>query len=211
VLIPVEGTLLLVGARPLLLEAVEAALLRRGFSVAGKATSITGALTLLGASSVDCVVLDLSTPSGDALNWLNEIRRLNRDVPVVVIGAPGQDEGVQDALASGASAGVSATALPEDLVTAVRQAFRRSVFLPAKASDPGPAAKLSAREIEVLRLVADGASNAEVAQRLWVTQQTVKFHLSNVYRKLGVSNRTEAGRWAQLQGLLPERTPRAEV
>ena len=49
----------------------------------------------------------------------------------------------------------------------------------------------------------EGHSNATLAKMLWVTQQTVKFHLSNVYRKLGVSNRTEAARWAQLNGLLP--------
>jgi DNA-binding CsgD family transcriptional regulator len=51
--------------------------------------------------------------------------------------------------------------------------------------------------------VAEGHSNAALAKMLWVTQQTVKFHLSNVYRKLGVANRTEAARWAQLNGLLP--------
>ena len=52
--------------------------------------------------------------------------------------------------------------------------------------------ELTARELEILRLVASGNSNRRIAQRLWVTEQTVKFHLSNVYRKLGVANRTEA-------------------
>ena len=61
---------------------------------------------------------------------------------------------------------------------------------------------LTRREIEILQLVAEGHSNAGVAKLLWVTEQTVKFHLSNIYRKLGVANRTEASRWAQLQGLL---------
>ena len=59
------------------------------------------------------------------------------------------------------------------------------------------------REQEILRLVAEGHSNAKLAKMLWVTEQTVKFHLSNVYRKLGVSNRTEAARWAQVNELLP--------
>jgi DNA-binding CsgD family transcriptional regulator len=62
---------------------------------------------------------------------------------------------------------------------------------------------LTRREVEILRLVAEGLSNAELARMLWVTEQTVKFHLSNIYRKLNVSNRTEASRWAQLNGLLP--------
>ena len=63
---------------------------------------------------------------------------------------------------------------------------------------------LTAREHEILGLMAGGASNASIAAKLWVTEQTVKFHLSNVYRKLNVSNRTEAARWAQINGLLTE-------
>ena len=55
--------------------------------------------------------------------------------------------------------------------------------------------------------MAEGHSNAQLARMLWVTEQTVKFHLSNVYRKLGVSNRTEASRWAQLNGLLGASAP----
>jgi DNA-binding CsgD family transcriptional regulator len=62
---------------------------------------------------------------------------------------------------------------------------------------------LTRRELEILRLMSEGLSNAELARMLWVTEQTVKFHLSNIYRKLGVANRTEASRWAQLNGLLP--------
>jgi DNA-binding CsgD family transcriptional regulator len=64
---------------------------------------------------------------------------------------------------------------------------------------------LTRRELEILRLVAEGDSNAELARMLWVTEQTVKFHLSNIYRKLDVSNRTEASRWAQVHGLLEAR------
>jgi DNA-binding NarL/FixJ family response regulator len=61
---------------------------------------------------------------------------------------------------------------------------------------------LTRREVEVLRLVASGATNRSVAATLWVTDQTVKFHLSNIYRKLGVRNRFEAARWAWDNGLL---------
>ena len=56
--------------------------------------------------------------------------------------------------------------------------------------------------LEILRLVSQGHSNNELAKMLWVTEQTVKFHLSNIYRKLDVSNRTEASHWAQTHGLL---------
>jgi DNA-binding NarL/FixJ family response regulator len=64
------------------------------------------------------------------------------------------------------------------------------------------AARLTARELEILRLMAAGATNSSVASQLWVTEQTVKFHLSNIYRKLGVANRTEASHYAHTHGLL---------
>ena len=94
-------------------------------------------------------------------------------------------------------------------------ACRYSIFLApsqvAPARAPAPRVDdppgLTQREFEILRLVAEGHSNAELARMLWVTEQTVKFHLSNIYRKLDVSNRTEASRWAQLNGLLSSETP----
>jgi DNA-binding NarL/FixJ family response regulator len=61
---------------------------------------------------------------------------------------------------------------------------------------------LTRRELEILQLVAEGLTNTQVARKLVVTEQTVKFHLSNIYRKLGAANRTEASRWAQVRGLL---------
>jgi DNA-binding CsgD family transcriptional regulator len=66
---------------------------------------------------------------------------------------------------------------------------------------------LTPRELEVLQLVASGSSNMEIAQALWVTEQTVKFHLSNVYRKLDVANRTEASHYAHVNGLVSAPPP----
>ena len=64
---------------------------------------------------------------------------------------------------------------------------------------------MTRRELEILTLVAEGHSNSQLAKMLWVTEQTVKFHLSNIYRKLDVANRTEASRWAQMKGILPDK------
>jgi DNA-binding CsgD family transcriptional regulator len=64
---------------------------------------------------------------------------------------------------------------------------------------------LTDRELEILHLVASGATNAEIARQLWITQQTVKFHVSNVYRKLDVANRTEACHYAHVNGLVAAR------
>ena len=81
--------------------------------------------------------------------------------------------------------------------------------LPARPV-PRPIAGLTSRELEILRLVAAGSSNGTIARALWITEQTVKFHLSNVYRKLGVANRTQASRFAHLNGLVDDvETPRA--
>ena len=116
-------------------------------------------------------------------------------------------EHIDAAFAAGADAYVVKTAHPDDLSLAVRQAFEHSVYLAHARPAPPPldnSPGLTRREIEILQLVAEGQSNASVAKMLWVTEQTVKFHLSNIYRKLGVANRTEASRWAQLQGLLDQ-------
>ena len=79
---------------------------------------------------------------------------------------------------------------------------RVRLVAPAIAGEQTP---LTSRELEVLQLVASGATNGEIAQKLWVTEQTVKFHLSNVYRKLEVGNRTEASHYAHVNGLVQAR------
>jgi DNA-binding NarL/FixJ family response regulator len=125
-------------------------------------------------------------------------------------------------LAAGASAYVVKTAHPDDVASAVRQAFEHSVFTPGSApvptalADETPSRRerpggLTRRELEILKLVAEGHSNAALAGMLWVTEQTVKFHLSNIYRKLDVTNRTEASRWAQVNGLLSTRLDEVET
>jgi DNA-binding NarL/FixJ family response regulator len=126
---------------------------------------------------------------------------------------------VDAALAAGAVAYVVKTAHADDVAAAIRQSFEHSVYLaagrpvasarpPARRAEPSEdTAGLTRRELEILRLVAEGHSNAHLARMLWVTEQTVKFHLSNIYRKLDVANRTEASRWAQVQGLLSAAEP----
>jgi DNA-binding NarL/FixJ family response regulator len=128
---------------------------------------------------------------------------------------------IDAAFAAGAVAYVIKTAHPEDVCAAVRQAFEHSIYLPGstgtglRAVEPAEpvvddsASVLTRRELEILQLVAEGHSNAQVGRMLWVTEQTVKFHLSNIYRKLDVSNRTEASRWAQTRNLLPPRAGEA--
>jgi DNA-binding NarL/FixJ family response regulator len=127
---------------------------------------------------------------------------------VIVLTTVEDPKAVDAALEAGAAAYVMKTALPDDFTAAVRQAFSQSVYLPAGRNEaqleqldeeltPAGRPVLTHRELEILRPVANGASNADVAAALWITEQTVKFHLSNIYRKVGVANRTEAAHWAQ--------------
>ncbi|MDP9491943.1 MAG: response regulator transcription factor [Actinomycetota bacterium] len=205
-------------SHPMWLDAVEQVLRRIGIRVVGKTTSTTEALSMVEEHRPDLLITELEGANGD-LSGLALIERSRAAVPSVrpLVLSMHQDAQIIDAaLVAGASAYVIKTAHPEDLASAVRQAFSHSVYLagrrnlapaPVEAStqvedEPG----LTRRELEILRLVAEGHSNAQLARMLWVTEQTVKFHLSNIYRKLDVANRTEASRWAQLHGLLDGRT-----
>jgi DNA-binding NarL/FixJ family response regulator len=122
---------------------------------------------------------------------------------------------VEDAVRAGAHAVLSKTLDPVCAGTLLREIVRGTVFhcladtsvragvaAPANTADH-EALGLTQRELELLRLVASGATNSRLARQLFVTEQTVKFHLSNIYRKLGVANRTQASRFAYAHGLVP--------
>jgi NarL family two-component system response regulator LiaR len=201
------------------LDAVEQVLRKISIDVVGKTISTADALTLVEEHHPDLLVTELGDSNGD-LSGLALIERARAAVPSLrpVVLSMHQDAQLIDAaLTAGASAYVVKTAHSEDLASAVRQTFSHSVYLAEQRAETsafvGVAATLpeepglTRRELEILRLVAEGHSNAQLARMLWVTEQTVKFHLSNIYRKLDVANRTEASRWAQRHGLLDSRGP----
>jgi DNA-binding NarL/FixJ family response regulator len=205
-------TAVLLDRQPLWLEALEGILARIDVHVAGKATTPARALELVAEQQPDVFLTEIEMHEGemDGITCIGQARESVPGLRVVVVSSLTGIEHIDRALAAGAAAYVIKTAHPDDLATAVRQAFQPSVYFPAPRSsgggrqnDEAHVLRLTPREREILRLVAEGHSNAALAKMLWVTQQTVKFHLSNVYRKLGVSNRTEAARWAPLNGLLP--------
>ena len=203
--------------QPLWLEAVELVLGRIDVRVAGKATEPKQALELIGACRPDVFVtgIEMGDAEMDGIECIVHARELVPSLRAVVLSAHTETEYIDKALDAGAVAYVVKSAHPDDLASVIRQAFQHSIYFagsrPAAATSDRLAATtesdevsdLTRREREILQLVAEGHSNAKLAKMLWVTEQTVKFHLSNVYRKLDVSNRTEAARWAQLNGLLP--------
>jgi DNA-binding NarL/FixJ family response regulator len=205
-------------SHPMWIDAVEQVLRRIGIRVVGKTTSTGEALSLVEEHRPDLLITELEGDTGER-GGLTLIERARAAVPglrSIVLSMHHEAQVIDAALAAGASAYVVKTAHPEDLASAVRQAFSHSVYLagrpavsPAPVVAPAPTVDdspgLTRRELEILRLVAEGHSNAQLARMLWVTEQTVKFHLSNIYRKLDVANRTEASRWAQVHGLLEAR------
>jgi DNA-binding NarL/FixJ family response regulator len=208
-------TAVLLDPYPLWLDAIEPVLASAGFTVVGKATSPENAAALVGEHRPDLLVAEPATHAGESrtLAVLREIVQREAPLKLVVLARSKEPQDIVAAFAVGASAYVVKTAHPADIATAIRQAFDHSIVFQRRVGDRDPArrpparrgsdATLTRRELEILGLVAEGHSNGVLARMLWVTEQTVKFHLSNIYRKLGVSNRTEASRWAHEHELVP--------
>jgi DNA-binding NarL/FixJ family response regulator len=212
-----ERTGVVLDPLPLWLEALERVLNRIDIEVVGKATDYKDALDLLEQVHPDIFIAELET-SDEMIDPITFVRRACERAPeakTIILSYHDDDEWIDGALGAGACAYVFKTCHPDDLASTIRQAFQSSVFVPGSRALPARVqsvenhSSLTRREIEILQLVSEGYSNAQVAKMLWVTQQTVKFHLSNIYRKLDVSNRTEASRWAQINDLLPRMMPAA--
>jgi NarL family two-component system response regulator LiaR len=198
---------------PLWLEALDGLLTKAEVFVVGKTTSASEAFELVASLRPTVFVAEYGAleASGDGLATLARVAELGMGIHTVVLSDAEDPRRIEAAFAAGASVYCVKTAEADDLAAAIRQAFQSSVYFanghtspaaPVDATPPEDEPGLTKREVEILRLVAEGHSNSQLAKMLWVTEQTVKFHLSNIYRKLEVANRTEASRWAHLHGLL---------
>ena len=144
---------------------------------------------------------------------IGEIRAELPEAKIVLLPARMEPAWLAEAAAAGADAAIAKTFRLEGLGALIREVAAGNVYhafgaphAPIRPVLGAGLPSLTDRELEVLRLVAAGAPNSRIAAQLWITEQTVKFHLSKVYRKLGVSNRTEASHHAYVHGLL-ETTP----
>jgi DNA-binding NarL/FixJ family response regulator len=210
-------TAVILDHHPLWLEAVGPVLANINVRVVGRATTVNRALDLISEEQPDIFIAEIAAPQGTAAG-IACLRQAKERMPtgtLIVLGALSDPDTIDSAFAAGAKAYIVKTAHPEDIASTIRQAFDHSVFFaqaqptretngatPISSRDGDPSPGLTRREVEILKLVAEGYSNGQLARMLWVTEQTVKFHLSNIYRKLDVRNRTEASRWAQLNGLV---------
>lgn len=155
---------------------------------------------------VDMVLVEVGLPGGELLAGIKRLKSLAPSLAVVIL-ATGSETGLlQRAFEAGAAGWISKDVGAEGFGHAMQRICEFGdadiVFEPQHEDEDFERVDLTKRELEVLRLVADGSTNADVAQRLWVSERTIKFHLSNIYEKLGVQNRTAACRWAEAHGLL---------
>jgi DNA-binding NarL/FixJ family response regulator len=197
---------------PLFLAGVKALLGREdGFDVIGEARYGPEVLPLVSRLHPDLLLLDLRMPGLDGLACLERVRARHPNLKIVVLSMCTEPEQIQAAFKRGACGYVLKSIDANDLTSAIRQAVDGTAYhaygLPALDEDTSARlAGLTEREIEIVKAVARGLSSQAIGKELWVTEQTVKFHLTNIYRKLNVSNRTEAARWAFSQGFVEERT-----
>jgi DNA-binding NarL/FixJ family response regulator len=171
--------------------------------IVGEAHDGRELLPLVNRLQPDVVLLDIRMPKLDGLTALELIRDRHRQVRVVIFSASADEQVIEAALRRGASGYILKTI---DLPSALRQTVCETFFTMLAPSCDAPAnqvrdAGLTERELTILVAVSRGLSNRAIGNELWVTEQTVKFHLTNIYRKLGVANRTEAARVAYQLGI----------
>jgi DNA-binding NarL/FixJ family response regulator len=169
--------------------------------VVGTATNGEQVLATVRSLQPDVLVLDLQMPTLNGLTCLERIRAEGLPTKVLVLSAFYDGESMQSALEREADGFALKTEPPQQTIACIRQVYQGQLVFPQAAKRwlrtyrqrPHAAnGDLSEREAEVLSLVAQGLTNTQIAQRLNVSDNTVKFHLQNIYQKLNVSNRTEA-------------------
>lgn len=178
--------------------------------VVGEAADGREALERVAELKPDVVLMDLLMP---VMNGVDAIRAIKRDAPsveVVALTSVLEDKLVIDAVEAGASGYLLKDTGPDVLCTAIRAAFRGEVHLDPKAKrrlvrevrTPEMREALTARETEILRLVAKGHANRRIAEDLEVSEVTVKTHVSSILSKLGLQSRTQAALFALKEGLV---------
>jgi DNA-binding NarL/FixJ family response regulator len=145
---------------------------------------------------LELVLLDLMLPDAVGMGALEAFGREHPALPVMVLSSSESPDAVRAALELGAMGYVAKSANPETLLAALRLVLSGEVYVPPfmvhAPAPPTPAGALTERQVEVLRLLAEGVANKEIAYRLGLSEKTVKSHLTAIFRTLGVSNRAQA-------------------
>lgn len=188
--------------------------------VVGEADSGETAVRQAGELAPDVVLMDLVMPGMDGVEATRLVKQVSPHSQIIVLTSYHEDEYIFPALRAGALSYVLKDIGPDELAETVRRAAHgESVLHPrvaarvvqevrgARNDTPNLFTDLSDRELEVLRLIADGLSNAEIARKLIISEKTVKGHVSNILSKLHMLDRTQAAVFAWQQGLVRRRDP----
>jgi len=190
-------TVLVAEDHPLMIEAIKIVLAEsEEYEVVAVAESGAEVAGLVERIQPDLVLLDLSLPDVHGLDVVRSLCASKSPAQVVIFSAHEEPELIDAALRAGAAAFITKRIDPRDLPAALRQILQPTLFRPTESAVlvEGKAApvELTPRELDILNALTDGLSNKAIGKRLWLSEQTVKFHLTSIYRKFGVSSRTEA-------------------
>ncbi|HWI01270.1 MAG TPA: response regulator transcription factor [Propionibacteriaceae bacterium] len=175
--------------------------------VVGEATDGTEAVALTAELRPDVVLMDLSMPGVDGIRATVGVLAEHPDTHVLVLTSYSDQHWILEALEAGADGYLLKHAEPEVILSGIREVMvggspldpkaARALVTSHRRDSVAPRSQLSDREQEVLTMVGDGLPNKTIARHLGITERTVKAHLTNIYQRLGVSDRTQAALWAQ--------------
>ena len=190
--------------------------LQDDIEIAGEAADGADAVAKAASLQPDVVLMDLVMPQLDGVEAIRRIRAADPDAKIIVLTSYADDEKIFSAIRAGASGYLMKDVSPQDLAKAIRMArdgdpllhpdvARRLMDHVSHPEPPGAAAlaRLTAREVEVLRLIARGMANKEIARELVLSEKTVKTHVSNLLQKLDLGDRTQAALFAVRNGVVP--------
>jgi NarL family two-component system response regulator LiaR len=211
-------TVLIVDDHAVVRQGVRAALeARPEFAVVGEAESGAEAVRRAAETVPDVVLMDLLMPDMDGVEATRQIKRLSPRTQVVVLTSHHDDEHIFPALRAGAISYLLKTVKIDELASAILRAARGEASLHPRVAArvveelqgarpdrpaPNPFTELTDREIEILKLIAQGLSNAQLMERLVISENTVKGHVSNILSKLHLADRTQAAVYAWREGLI---------
>ena len=209
--------LMLADDHRMLREGLRRSLSEYGFDVIGEASDGEEAVRLAGDLRPDVILMDVTMPDVDGVEATRRIRRLYPDIQVVMLTMHADQSVISEALRAGASGYLVKDCSIEEIAAAIRMAandeadlspsLAGAMLTEVRRMTPEPSLEenekvVTRREIDVLQLIADGCSTPEVAERLFISQKTVKNHLASIYQKLDARDRTQAVLMAVRMGIV---------